>query len=185
MAAHTRRAQTLDRVRGLDDHALDAVGEFLDALADLDVALTAGARRELPGLPAVVEDELRAATLRNEARVWAAREQLYATGLSREQAAQRAGVKPNQITNLLRDRDLLALDGAEGLRLPAWQFDPEARRGRLEGIARVTAAFPGRVLSLSSWAVAPNPALGGRTPRQALLDGDVEQVVAVAAHHGA
>ncbi|MEX1164047.1 MAG: hypothetical protein WEB03_10745 [Nitriliruptor sp.] len=185
MAPHTSRAQTLERVRGLPDRALDAVGEFLDAMTDLDVTLTSGARRELPGLPAVGGDELRAATLRNEARVWAAREQLYTTGLSREQAARRAGVKPNQITNLLRDSDLLALDGPEGLRLPAWQFDPEARRGRLEGIARVAAVFPGRALSLSSWVVAPNAGLVGRTPRQALLDGDVEQVVAVAAHHGA
>ena len=179
------RDQTLDRVRDLPDRALDAVGEFLDAMTDLDVTLAAGARRDLPGLPSVGDDELRAATLRNEARVWAAREQLYATGLSREQAAARVGVKPNQITNLLRDHDLLAFDGPDGLRLPAWQFDPEARRGRLEGIARVAAVFPGRVLSLSSWVAAPNPALAGRTPRQALLAGDVEQVVAVATHHGA
>ncbi len=178
------RAQTLDRVRGLEGRALDAVEEFLDAMVDLDVSLSGGAGRELPGLPAVGDEELRSATARNEARVWAAREQLYTTGLSREQAAARAGVKPNQITNLLRDRDLLALDGPEGLRLPTWQFDPEARRGRLEGIAPVAAVFPGRVLSLSSWVVTRHPALGGRTPRQALLDGDVEQVVAVATHHG-
>ncbi len=184
MVTRGSRAQMLDRVGGLDDHALDAVGEFLDAMTDLDVTLAAGAGRELPGLPSVGDDELRAATLRNEARVWAAREQLYATGLSRERAADRAGVKPNQITNLLRDRDLLALDGPEGLRLPAWQFDPDARRGRLEGIAGVASVFPGRVLSLSSWVVAPNAGLGGRTPRRALLEGDVEQVVTVATQHG-
>lgn len=184
MAAGTRRDQAVERVRALPDHALDAIGEFLDAVTDLDVALTARAGRDLPGLPDVGDDQLRAALGRNQARVWAVRERLYATGLSREQAAQRVGVKPNQITNLLRDGDLFALDGADGLRLPAWQFDPEARRGRLEGIARVAAAFPGRLLSLSSWMTAPNAALGGRTPRQALLDGDVEQVVTVATHLG-
>lgn len=184
MATRTSRDQALARLRGLPDHALDAVAKFLDAMTDLDTSLTAGARRDLPGLPAVDDDQLRASALRNEARVWAAREQLYTTGLSREQAAQRVGVQPNQITNLLRDGDLFALDGPDGLRLPAWQFDPEARRGRLEGIARVAAVFPGRVLSLSSWVVAPNPSLAGRTPRQALLDGDIEQVVTVAAHHG-
>lgn len=134
---------------------------------------------------AVGDDELRAAAQRNDARAWAARERLYATALSREQAGQRVGVKPNQITNLLDEGDLLALDGPDGLRLPAWQFDPETRRGRLDGIARVAAAFPGRVLALSSWMLAPNPALGGRTPRQAMLDGDIEHVVAVATHHGA
>lgn len=130
-------------------------------------------------------DDLRAATLRNESRVRAARDHLYTTGLSRQQAAERASVRPNQITNLLRDRALVALDGRDGLRLPAWQFDPDARRGRVEGIADVAGAFPGGVLGLSSWMVAPNGALGGRTPRQALLDGDVEQVAAVASHQGA
>lgn len=180
MVARSRRTETLARVRDLPDRALEAVGDFLDTMTELESALAASAGRGLPGLPEVDEGGLRAAVARNDARVWAAREHLYTTGLSREQAAQRVGVKPNQITNLLRDGDLLALDGRDGLRLPAWQFDPEARRGRLEGIARVAAAFPGRVLSLSGWMVAPNPALDGRTPRRALLAGDVEQVVAVA-----
>ena len=133
----------------------------------------------------VGDDELRAAVLRNEARVAATRQHLYASALSREQAAQRAGVKPDHVTRLLRDGSLVALDGPDGPRLPAWQFDPEARLGWLDGIAPVAAAFPGRVLSLSSWMVAPNASLGGRTPCQALLDGNAELVVAVAAHHGA
>ena len=130
------------------------------------------------------DEDLRAATMRNEARAWAAREQLYTTGLSRQQAAERVGVKPDQITSLLRDRDLVALDGPHGLRLPSWQFHPDAPRGRLGGIARVAEAFPGRVLSLSSWMVAPHAALGGRTPRQALIDGEVDQVTTVASSHG-
>ncbi len=180
MAGRSRRAETLARVRDLPEQALEAVEHFLDTMTELESALAAGAGRGLPGLPEIDEGELRTAAARNDARVWAAREDLYATGLSREQAAQRVGVKPNQITNLLRDEDLLALDGRDGLRLPAWQFDPEARRGRLEGIARIAAAFPGRVLSLSGWMVSPNPALGGRTPRQALLAGEVERVVAAA-----
>ena len=129
------------------------------------------------------ERDLRSAQQRNETRVRAAREHLYATGLSREQAAQRVGVTPNQITHLLEDGALLALDGPAGLRLPAWQFDPEAGCGRLEGISSVAAAFPGRLLALSSWMVAPNASLDGRTPSQALLDGDVELVTAIANHH--
>ncbi len=77
---------------------------------------------------------------------------------------------------------MLAVDGPDGLRLPAWQFHPEAKRGRVEGIGRVAAAFPGGVLGLSAWMSAINPALGGRTPRQALVDGDTDLVVAVAGH---
>lgn len=184
MASGSSRERTLQRIGALPDHALDAVEQFLDTLEDLEVALTAHARQHLPGLLTVGDDDLWAAAARNEARLWAARERLYATGLSREQAARRIGVQPSQVTCLLRDGELFALDGADGLRLPAWQFDPKARRGRLEGIARVANAFPGRLLSLSRWMTVPHAALGGRTPRQGLLDGDVEQVATVAAHHG-
>ena len=133
----------------------------------------------------VASDEaLQAVAERNDTRVQAAREQLYASGLDLEQAAQRIGVQPNQVNDLLRDGDLLALDGPNGLRLPAWQFDRKARHGRLEGIARVAAEFPGQLLWLSSWMAQPNPVLDGRTPRQAMLDGDVEQVVTAAANVG-
>jgi hypothetical protein len=185
MALRTSRERKLARLNDLSDDALDAVGMFLDVKKDLEAALAAVGGAALPGLPELGDEQLRDAVHRNEARVWAVRARLYESGLSREQAAKRVGVTPNQVTNLLRDGELLSLDGAEGLRLPAWQFDPEAKRGRLEGIGRVASVFPGRVLSLSGWMVAPHPALGGLTPRQALLDGDLELVVAVAAHHGA
>jgi len=129
-------------------------------------------------------DEFRAAILRNDERVAAIREHLYATALTPEQAAQLVGVTPDQVTRLLRDGSLLALDGPD-VRLPNWQFHPESRLGWLEGIAHVAGVFPGGVLSLSSWMVAPNPDLGGSTPCQTLLAGDAEQVAAVAAVHGA
>jgi hypothetical protein len=55
----------------------------------------------------------------------------------------------------------------------------------LPDIDRVAVVFPGWILGLSAWMVAPNPSLDGRTPATALLDGDTDLVVAVAAHHGA
>jgi hypothetical protein len=185
MAKSPAKKQLVERVRQLGPHGVRATSAFLDALVEIEAPLSAHQEEALPGLPEVPTGQLRAAAARNEARVWAARTALYERGLTREQAAARAGVKPNQITNLLRDGELIAIDGPEGLRLPAWQFDPEAKRGRLEGLARVSAAFPGRVLGLSSWMSAVNPSLGGRTPRQALLDGDVDLVVAVASGVGA
>lgn len=54
--------------------------------------------------------------------MWQARSELHAKGLTREEAADRIGVQPNQVTNLLRDGKLLALDGPDGLRLPAWRW---------------------------------------------------------------
>lgn len=177
--------EVLERVRGLRPEQLPAVLASLDAVEGMDVLLPARGGEELPGLPDVSRDELRAAAARNEARSWQARAELYATGLTRDEAADRIGVQPNQVTNLLGDGKLLALDGPDGLRLPAWQFHAEARRGRLDGIDRVAGAFPGRVLGLSSWMTTADPSLGGRTPREALLDGDVDRVVAAAEHVGA
>lgn len=185
MAETPTTEQVADRVRRLGSHGLRATTSFLDVLAEIEAPLSAHRREALTGLPEVPTDRLRDAAARNEARIWAVRAALYETGLTREQAANRAGVTANQITNLLRDGDLLAIDGPAGVRLPAWQFDPETKRGRLDGIARVSAVFPGRILGLSSWMSSVNPSLGGRTPRQALLEGDVDLVVAVADMVGA
>lgn len=175
----------IERVRELPSQQLHALLEILDQPADVASTIAAPTTHRLPGLPDIDAGDLGGALLRNRARLWRAREDLYAAGLSRDEAAERLGVKPNQITNLLADTKLLGLEGAQGLRLPAWQFDPNARRGRLEGIDRVAAVFPGRVLGLSAWMVAPSPSLAGRTPTAALLDGDIDLVVAVAAHQGA
>lgn len=177
--------EIIERVRALRSEQLPAALASLDAVAQMDVPLSAQGNQRLPGLSDASPDELRGAAARNEARVWQARAALYEAGLTRDEAAERIGVKPNQVTNLLHDGKLLALDGPEGLRLPAWQFHPEARRGRLEGIAQVAAVFPGRLLGLSSWVTAPNAALGGRTPCEALLDGDADLVVGVAERIGA
>lgn len=174
----------MERVRGLPRQQLDTLLEILEQPADVASAIAAPASRPLPGLPDLDAAELGSALQRNQARLWRAREDLYAAGVSRDEAAERLGVKPNQITNLLADTKLLGLEGRDGLRLPAWQFDPNARRGRLDGIDRVAAVFPGRILGLSAWMVAPNPSLDGRTPATALLDGDVDLVVTVAAHDG-
>lgn len=136
---------------------------------------------ELPGLgQRPTPDELANVVARNRQRVWAARRQLYADGLSYKQAADALGVSDRQISNLVSSGDLLALDGPDGKRLPAWQFDPDTADVRLKGIARVAAVFPGRVLGLSAWMASPNPTLQGRTPAAALADGDVDLVVAVA-----
>lgn len=175
----------IERVRGLPGPQLHALLDILEQPADVASTIAAPASRQLPGLPDIDVDDLGRALQRNRARLWRAREDLYAAGLSRDEAAERLGVKPNQITNLLAETKLLGLEGKDGLRLPAWQFDPNARRGRLDGIDRVAAVFPGRILGLSAWMVAPNPSLDGRTPADALLDGDIDLVVTVAAHHGA
>lgn len=156
----------------------DAVTELLRTLADLD-AVPEGVTARLLGPPPRPED-VAAAAARSEARVWAARRELYAASISRQDAADQMGVSTNQVTNLIASGDLLQLAGQDGMRLPAWQFDPEVPRGRLEGIRQVAASFPGQILSFSHWMTHPQPALGGRIPREVLRGGDVDTVVAVA-----
>lgn len=89
-------------------------------------------------------------------------------------------MKTNQVSNLLRERKLVALDGPEGQRFPDWQFDHDAPRIRLDGIELVVAALPLGIVGLSQWMTVANPGLGGRLPADVLVAGDVEAVVAAA-----
>ncbi|PSO49960.1 MAG: hypothetical protein BRC31_08020 [Actinobacteria bacterium QS_5_72_10] len=70
-------------------------------------------------------------------------------------------------------------DGGQ-LRLPAWQFHADTPRGRLEGIDVVARAHAGGPVTLSQWMTRPNPALAGRSPAEALADGEVDAVASAA-----
>jgi hypothetical protein len=175
-----------DPVTDILEHGSDtqraALRSFAAALTDAAAAAAAPAE-SLPGLgEPPTADEVAGAVHRNHERLWRFREQLYDSALPYREAARRLGVSTNQITNLVRAGDLLALDGRDGPRLPSWQFNPDTRRGRLEGIGHVTAVFPGRVLGLSAWMTTLNQALDGRTAADALANGDVDRVVALAAY---
>ncbi len=157
-----------------------ALAGLARALLDARASVGIGAE-QLPGLGEAPDaDELAGALARNELRGWQARTELYEQALDYRTAAARAGVSAAQISNLVAAGDLLALDGPHGRRLPAWQFHPDTRRGRLEGLARVAVAFPGRILGLSAWMVAGNPSPDGRAPVDVLADGEVEWVAAAA-----
>ncbi len=130
--------------------------------------------------PAPSRAEFAAAAARSERRIRQARLRVLEDSLSRDRAAAVLGVLPQQVSKLIAARDLLTLEAGRELRLPRWQFDPDTPKGRLEGIREVMHTFGGGVVTLSLWATRPNPALGRRTPAQALADGDVGAVVAAA-----
>lgn len=109
-----------------------------------------------------------------------ARDTLLAGSLTCQQAADRLGVDPQHVARLVDDRELVALEHGGQLQLPDWQFRPDTRRGRLDGLATVIEAHAGGPIALSQWAQRPNPALAGRTPVDALAVGDHEAVVAAA-----
>lgn len=158
----------------------------LELLAnDLIAARTAASAPtpDLPGFgPRPDPGELAGALARNRQRLWQARQELYGGAFDYATAAAMLGVSDRQVSNLVAGGKLLTVDGPHGKRLPAWQFDLDTSGVRLQGIDRVAAVFPGRVLGLSSWMATPNPSLAGRTPAAALADGDVDLVVAVAEH---
>lgn len=175
-------ALVAERVRDVvAEWPAEELAHLLEALADPAVADSTAVRSELFGQPPSQADVV-VATLRNTERLWERRGRLAETALTRAQAAARLGVSPNQITNLISGGHLVAFDHAGARLLPAWQFHADASSGRLDGIREVAAVFPGRVVSLSAWATTRNAALGGRSPAQALLDGDVDRVVAVVEH---
>lgn len=73
------------------------------------------------GLPSVDGDALQAAAARNDARVRAARDRLYATALDPDQAAEQLGLPPADVAALIDRGHLLTIDGPDGAPLPNWQ----------------------------------------------------------------
>ena len=72
---------------------------------------------------------------------------------------------------------LIAVTDHGRLRFPAWQFDPDGPNGVVAGLPDVLRALDASPLGKISWLTRPNPYLVGRTPLQALRDGDVDRVV--------
>lgn len=90
--------------------------------------------------------------------------------LSGTETARLLGVDKARVDRLRAERRLLAIPLGEGWAYPAFQFQGGAVLPGLEGLLQ---AHEGK----ESWAVldlllAPDPALDGRAPVQALRDGD-------------
>lgn len=120
------------------------------------------------------------ACVRNQARVAQNRQQVLKSSITRGEAAQLLGVSPQQISRLVDAGDLVVLGEGRELRLPIWQFNPDSRRGRLEGVNELQAVFPGGPVTLTQWIAAPNPALGGNPPVAEMAIGNLQQVLAAA-----
>jgi len=108
-------------------------------------------------------------------QAWA--EQLGAAYTAR-QVAQLLGVTQQAVG---QRRGLLRLKQRNGhVVYPVVQFDGDAP---LQGIDEVVATLDPTVAdhwTIASWLTGPNPDLGGRTPAQALRDGDRDRVLVLA-----
>ena len=100
--------------------------------------------------------------------------------LTRTETAELLDISEQAVLDRLEAGDLIGLKKGREWRLPAWQFNPDAERGFVPGLARLREVFPGGAVSLTEWAVAPNVELDGSTPADELAAGHVEDVVRVA-----
>lgn len=109
------------------------------------------------------------------------RDRFTRASLSRQEAAQALGVSAQQVSNLVKEGHLLALEVGRSLRIPEFQFDPRQRKGYLPGLSAVRRAYGGPPLAVLEWLTAKHPALDGKPPAAALAAGLVERVVELAA----
>jgi len=154
--------------------------------AVLNAAVTASRRR-----PSVLSEVVRshapnrvaaarAATLED---FLAVRRDAVADSLSTVDVAHRLAVSPAAVTKRRAAGRLVAFRHKGDWRYPSWQF---AGGSLLAGAADAWTAMPALhdELARVRWFVLPSAMLGGRTPLQALGDGDVDAVVDAATYVG-
>lgn len=148
-----------------------AAVELRESSQDLDPALWGG-----PSRPT----EVLSAELANLRKEFSARKELEGRSLSRAEVADLLGTSDQAVTDALESRRLLGFRRGRRWLIPAWQLDAEAERGVLPGLREVQQAFPGGVVALSAWVGKGSADLAGASPREALVRGQVAEVVEVA-----
>jgi len=154
--------------------------------AEVDRVLTAtsgGAGQALDAAlwgPAPSREQAAAGVLANLRKQFAGRQALEGESVSRAEAAELLGTSEQAVTDGLEARRLLGFKRGRRWLIPAWQFDPEAERGVLPGLAELAGVFPGGVVALSGWATRSSADLADRTPRDVLADGGTQAVLQLA-----
>jgi hypothetical protein len=121
----------------------------------------------------------------NAERSFEARSKVLEGALTANGVKELLGSKSRQIAHdRLKAGTLLGIMERGQWRFPAWQFDADGPNGVVPGLPAVLREL-GRYAFISPMGKArfflrPNPYLGGRTPLEALKQGDVDDVVGVA-----
>ena len=130
--------------------------------------------------PAPEQDQVAAALVANLRKRFQARRAAEQASVSRAEVAELLGTSEQTVTDYLAAHRITGLKRGRRWLIPAWQLEPDAERGILPCLDRLSAAFPGGVVSLSAWATRPSAQLDDRTPRDALAIGDVDAVLRAA-----
>jgi hypothetical protein len=113
--------------------------------------------------------------------LWAALvEVVKAQSLSEDELLSEMQVDSAVLDHMVARREILQFCDDEQRLFPRWQFEADFKR-LLPGISRLAETFPGDVLALSEWAVTPNVDLEDTTPRAALEEGRVDEVITASA----
>jgi hypothetical protein len=105
------------------------------------------------------------------------RRDLLSDSCSVPEVAELLGTSRQTPHDRVRTEQLLGVMDRGHLRLPRWQFDPDAPGGVVPGLADVLRALEASPLARASWFVRPNPYLEERTPAEVLRQGDRDRVV--------
>ena len=124
--------------------------------------------------------ERRTASLENLRLEFEARRTVLEESLTRAEVAELLDVSEQAVLDRLESGALVGLKKGREWRLPTWQFNPDAERGFVPGLAELQQVFPGGVVTLSSWVSAPSVDLDGATPAAELAAGHVDRVVLAA-----
>ncbi len=184
-----------DVARALHDRNSDEVVVFTSGPPDLDVteallppeAMNAVWRGQISLLvggadSVAVPKRARNESLeaRNQERVRRLRQEILAESVPVSDAAASIGRTEQAAINRAVNGDVLAFrDGVKWM-FPRWQFDAMQDKGVVAGLGEARRALDIPSFSAVLWFRKPAPALGGRSPIDALRDGDVAEVVSLA-----
>jgi hypothetical protein len=110
-----------------------------------------------------------------------ARSRLLADALTAPQVARLLGSSRQTSLSRAQAGTLFAVYDRGAWRFPSWQFDPEGPDGVVAGLADVLEALAGlSPLAKLVWLSRETPMYEGRSPVEALRDGELERVLAAA-----
>jgi CheY-like chemotaxis protein len=123
------------------------------------------------------DDDDRAVRKRVLEAAFRERERLLRDSLSTQEVASLLGVTRQTPHDRAKQRTLLAVEDKNQQRFPPWQFDAFDDNGVVNGLPEVLRALAASPLAQARWLTSTSPVFEGRTPLQALKEGEVERVV--------
>jgi dihydroorotate dehydrogenase len=100
---------------------------------------------------------------------------LVSNSLPLEEIARLTNLEPQEVESSVRQGSLISFEHEGEQRLPVWQLKDDGGE-LLPGLEMLNHAFGNDAIAVSQWVLAPNPQLGGQTPRDLLRQGEADRV---------